>query len=211
MGPFEIGNHFLISIAIGFGFGYILESSGFGDSRRLAAQFYLTEMRVLKVMFTAIVVAMVLVFTFSRLGLLDFSAVWVPPTYLGPGLLGGFLLGIGFIVGGFCPGTSMVASATGKLDGIFFVVGLMIGMFVFHDVADSFILFYQHSGAEGRLTLMDWSGLSTGVIVFGVVLMAVGAFSMATLAERVFGKAAQENSTPEKEAETSHAAQEAQS
>src|SRR3990172_2288232 len=107
---------------IGFAFGFTLEMSGFGNSRKLAAQFYFTEMTVLKVMFTAIVTAMVLLFGAVSLGLLDFGQVWVNPTYLSSGILGGLIMGVGFIVGGFCPTTSLAAAPPGKLDGIFFVV-----------------------------------------------------------------------------------------
>src|SRR5512147_3065694 len=82
---------------IGFAFGFTLEMSGFGNSRKLAAQFYFTEMTVLKVMFTAIVTAMVLTFGAVGLGLLDFSQVWVNPTYLATGIVGGLIMGVGFI------------------------------------------------------------------------------------------------------------------
>ena len=73
MAPFDlvailgVTGSYLVYLGIGFGFGFILESSGFGDSRKLAAQFYFRELRVLKVMFTAIVVAMLLVFWASAL------------------------------------------------------------------------------------------------------------------------------------------------
>jgi uncharacterized membrane protein len=96
---------------IGFGFGFVLESSGFGNSKKLAAQFYFRDMTVLKVMFGAIVTAMVLIFTMVGLGVLDFNQLWVNPTYLWSGIVGGLIMGVGFIVGGFCPGTSLVAMA----------------------------------------------------------------------------------------------------
>ena len=86
---------------IGFAFGYVLEMSGFGNSRKLAAQFYFKELTVLKVMFGAIVVAMVLLFGAVGLGLLDFGQVWVNPTYLASGVVGGLIMGVGFIVGGY--------------------------------------------------------------------------------------------------------------
>ncbi len=95
-----------------------LESAGFGNSKLLAAQFYFKDMRVFKVMFTAIIVAMTLIFLSSALGLLDYNLIWVPPTYLWPGIVGGLIMGVGFIIGGFCPGTSLVGLATGKLDAI---------------------------------------------------------------------------------------------
>ena len=92
MAPFDLAGMFgdsgayLVYLAIGFCFGFILESSGFGDSRKLAAQFYFSELRVLKVMFTAIVVAMLLVFWASALGLLDYNELMVKHTWLWPGI-----------------------------------------------------------------------------------------------------------------------------
>ena len=65
----------VVSLLIGLCFGFVLESSGFGDSRRLAAQFYFTEMRVLKVMFTAIVVCMLGLVWIWSMGLLDFDRI----------------------------------------------------------------------------------------------------------------------------------------
>ena len=97
---------YLVFGLIGFGFGFVLEISGFGNSKKLAAQFYFKDLTVLKVMFTAIVTAMVLLFLSVGLGILDFNLVWVNPTYLWPGIVGGLIMGVGFIVGGFCPGTS---------------------------------------------------------------------------------------------------------
>ena len=100
----------LLGLTSGVGFGVVLELSGFGDSRRLSAQFYLRDMTVIKVMFTGIVVAAVLIHLASAFQLLDMSKVWINPTYLVPGIVGGLIMGVGFIVGGFCPGTSLVAA-----------------------------------------------------------------------------------------------------
>jgi len=92
---------YAIYLLIGFSFGYVLEIAGFGYSPKLAAQFYFKDMTVLKVMFTAIIVAMVGIFMASALGLLDYNLLWVNPTYLWPGIIGGLIMGVGFIVGGF--------------------------------------------------------------------------------------------------------------
>ncbi len=118
---------YLLFAVIGFGFGFVLELSGFGNSKKLAAQFYFKDMTVLKVMFTAIVTAMVLIFLMVGLGILDFSQLWVNPTYLWPGIVGGLIMGVGFVIGGFCPGTSLVAASTFKVDGLFFVLGGLFG------------------------------------------------------------------------------------
>ena len=39
----------------------------------------------------------------------------------------GILFGIGMALGGYCPGTAAAAVATGKIDGIFFIVGFLAG------------------------------------------------------------------------------------
>lgn len=177
-----------ITLVTGFFFGLVLERAGFGDSRNLAAQFYLYDMRVLKVMFTAIVTAMVLIFAAAALGLVDFGRVWVPPTHLWPAVLGGFVLGVGFIIGGYCPGTSLVAASTLKLDGMIYAAGVLFGLFVFGETVPAYWSFFTRSGELGRLTLFDWLDVDAGVVVLGVVLMAVGAFWFAEFAERLFAR-----------------------
>jgi rhodanese-related sulfurtransferase len=177
---------FLIFGLIGFAFGLTLEISGFGNSKKLAAQFYFKDMTVLKVMFTAIVVAMVLLFSAIAVGLLDYSAIWVNPTYLWPGIVGGLIMGVGFIIGGFCPGTSLVAAATAKLDGLWFVLGGLLGIFLFGETEKYFDEWWNNS-YYGRLTLMDVFGLPAGVVVVGVVVMALFMFWGAEQLERRFG------------------------
>jgi len=172
---------------IGFGFGYALEISGFAISSKLAAQFYFKDMTVLKVMFTAIVVAMVLIFGATALGLLDYNLIWVNPTYLWPGIVGGLIMGVGFIVGGFCPGTSLVALSTFKLDGLFFTLGGLFGIFLFGETVEYFDEFW-HSSYMGRFTLPELFNTSYGVVIVGVVLMALFMFWGAEQLEHIFGK-----------------------
>ena len=173
---------------IGFAFGYTLEMSGFGDSRKLAAQFYLTELTVLKVMFTAIVTAMVLLFGAAGLGILNFNQVWVNPTYLWSGLLGGLIMGVGFIVGGFCPTTSLASASTGKIDGMLFMLGGFVGAFLFGETEPLFTHWYNNAGYYGRLTLDQVFHLPVGVVVLLVVLMALIMFWGAEQLERIVGK-----------------------
>ena len=79
----------------------------------------------MKVMFSALIVAMLGVFWLSRFGLLDLRAVYVPLTYLWPQLFGGLLFGAGLVVAGLCPGTACVAAATGRIDGVFVLLGFL--------------------------------------------------------------------------------------
>jgi len=189
MAPFDLTgiagtfSYALVFGAIGFGFGAVLEATGFGDTRKLAAQFYLRDLTVLKTMFTGIVVAAVLVFGATSLGLLDMSRVWVNPTFLWPGIVGGLVMGVGFVVGGFCPGTSLVAAATGKIDGMVFVAGALVGVGLFGETVGAYEPFFL-SGSMGRFTIPDWLGLSTGTVLVLVVAMALFMFWGAELIER---------------------------
>ncbi|MCH5373790.1 MAG: YeeE/YedE family protein, partial [Planctomycetes bacterium] len=162
----------------------------------LAAQFYLTDMRVLKVMFTAIVTAMLLTFATSSVGLLDFGRIWVPPTYFWPGVIGGLILGVGFIVGGYCPGTSLVSMATLKVDGLLFASGVFGGLFLFAQSMPWCWTFWNTAGSAGRLTLADWLGVDAGLLVIGVLLMAVAAFWFAERVERFMRRVDVDTPTP---------------
>jgi phage pi2 protein 07 len=177
---------YLVYLLIGILFGVALETAGFGNSKKLAAQFYFKDLTVFKVMFTAIIVACTLIFLSSAMGLLDYNLVWVPPTYLWPGIVGGLIMGAGFIVGGFCPGTSLVAMATGKIDGVFFVLGVLTGIFLFGETVSSFAVFFN-SSYMGRLTLPDLFGVSYGLVVVAVVVMALAMFWGAEKVENAIG------------------------
>jgi rhodanese-related sulfurtransferase len=173
---------YVVYALIGIAFGFTLESAGFGNSKLLAAQFYFKDMRVFKVMFTAIIVAMTLVFLASGLGLLDYNLVWVPPTYLWPGIVGGLIMGVGFIIGGFCPGTSLVGMATGKLDAIMFVAGVLFGILMFGETVGNFAVFFE-SSYMGRFTLPELFGASYGSVVIIIVIVALALFVVAEKVE----------------------------
>jgi len=195
MAPFDLvalfgtTGSYLVYVAIGFAFGFILESSGFGDARLLAAQFYFRELRVLKVMFTAITVAMILIFWSTALGWLDYDEIWVKPTYLWPGIAGGLIMGVGFILGGYCPGTSLVSVATLKLDGAFFLLGIIVGVTLFGETAGLISTFWN-SGYLGIFTLPELLHLETGVVVLLVVCLALVMFAgFEWIRRKIYGKA----------------------
>ena len=149
-------------------------------------------MAVFKVMFTAIVTAMLGIFYLGWLGVLDLNLLYLPDTNLWPQIVGGLVLGFGFVIGGYCPGTSMVAIATGKIDALFFVGGVLFGVFAIGEAFPLVRGFYE-SGNFGRLTLPEVFHVSYGVVVFLVVLMALGGFVLAEWAERRFGGAGAKN------------------
>lgn len=173
----------IIAFVIGIGFGFFLERAGFGNGNKLAMQFYFRDMAVLKVMFTAIVTAMLGVYFLSVMGVVDLSLVYLVPTNILPQIIGGLLLGFGFVIGGYCPGTSCVSAATGKKDGIIYLLGVIAGIFVFGEIYPLVKGLYNAT-PMGQITIAQWSNIPYGIIVFAVVLMAIGGFVAAEWAEK---------------------------
>lgn len=178
-----LGASLAVALILGAGFGFALERAGLGSALRLVGQFYGRDLRVLKVMFSALLVAMLGVFWLSRFGLLELSALYVPPTYLGPQLAGGVLFGAGLLVAGLCPGTACVSAATGRIDGVFVLFGIVAGMLATGLLLGRWSAFYV-SSARGAWTLPELLGLPYGVVVCVVVLVALVAFAVAERIER---------------------------
>jgi len=177
----------VIAFIIGIGFGFFLERGGFGSARLLAAQFYFTDMRVFKVMFTAIVTAMIGVFYLSWIGWLDISLIYYGNTYLLAQIFGGLILGIGVVIGGYCPGTSAVSIATGRIDGIVYALGGFFGIFIFGEVypmIDGFV----NGNYMGLINIPQLLNINYGIILFIVILLAIGGFTAAEWGEKVMAK-----------------------
>ena len=174
-----------LAVLIGIGMGFFLERAGFGSAKKLAGQFYLHDMTVFKVMFTAIVTAMTGIYLLSSTGFLDLGQVSMVGTFVWPQVIGGLILGVGFVVGGYCPGTSAVACATGKLDAMVFAGGIITGMFVFGELYP-FLQGFVDSSPLGKQTLYGYFNIPYGVVVLFVIAMALGGFWGATILEKKF-------------------------
>ncbi len=182
---------FILAFVIGIAFGFVLERAGFGNSRKLSAEFYFRDMSVLKVMFMAIITAMTGLYFLSRIGFVDLSMVYLVPTFVIPQLVGGLLLGIGFVIGGYCPGTSCVATATGRIDGLFYVLGGLAGLAGFAEIYPS-LQGFLHMTSMGQITLAKLFNVPYGLLVFAVVVIAIGAFLAAEWAESKVGGVVQD-------------------
>jgi hypothetical protein len=183
--PFIISNEFNLIIALiaGIGFGFVLEQAGFSSTKKLVGLFYGYDFTVLKVFFTAGVTAMIGVLLFGQLGLLDLSQIYINPTFLQSALVGGAIMGLGFIIGGFCPGTSVCAASIGKLDGLAFVFGSGLGVLAFAEGYPMFEKIYL-AEAWGPVLINEKLGMSK--IVFGFLLTAIAfiAFLLTRLIEK---------------------------
>lgn len=184
----------LTAIVLGFLFGFSLERAGFGSPRKLAGQFYLNDMTVFKVMFTAILVAMVGLYGLAGMGWVDLSLLWINPTFMWAQLVGGFVLGVGFIMSGLCPGTSVVSMASGRWDAVVTFLGLFAGTFLFAvamDLVPGLAVLYE-AGSMGVSVLPELMGVPPLAFALGVVVVAGLAFWGAETVEARF----QERSGP---------------
>lgn len=175
--PFFISEEFSLIIAffLGIGFGFILEQAGFSSTKKLVGLFYGYDFTVLRVFFTAGITAMGGVLLMGHYGVLDLDIIYVNPTFLKSALIGGAIMGAGFIIGGFCPGTSICALAIGKLDALAFVFGAILGVWGF---IESFPLLEELYKANnmGQIRISDYFGISNIAFGFIMTLIAIAAF-----------------------------------
>lgn len=172
---FDHTTELLVALVVGVGFGFTLERAGFGRADNLASIFYGRDFRVMRVMFTAIVTAMLGLYFLDLLGILPLYSIGILETFWLPQLVGGLVLGAGFIIGGYCPGTSLVGTASGKIDALLFVFGLFGGSLAFVLGGATFVP-WQNATPMGRVLLHEAFGVPSAVMVFGVVLFAIGCF-----------------------------------
>lgn len=179
----------ILAFPVGILFGFFLERAGFASARKLTAVFYLTDMAVLKAIFTAIITAMLGLMYLRHLGLIRWSEVNIEPTFIWPQIMGGLLFGVGFVLGGYCPGTCVVAAVSGKLDAIAFIAGIIFGLGIFAVGYPVFQHFYL-SGSMGVRTLPTALHLRHGILAFIVVAAAIAAFWGAEKLETRFARKA---------------------
>lgn len=169
------------ALASGILFGYVLEQAGFGSPCKLTAQFRLTDWSVFKVMFTAIVVASVGILLLQINNTFGSAGFYVPQAFIGATVVGGALIGAGFAVGGYCPGTSVVGAMSGRIDGFIFAFGMVAGIWLFSSVFDSgWMQAILNSGKVAAKTLPQLLGVSPWVVVITMIAMAAGGFALGT-------------------------------
>lgn len=182
------GVNTLLAVLIGMLFGYALQRSGFTNSKKIAGAFYMKDVDVPVVMFTAIITASIGLFGLSLLGLIDLGKFYFLPSYLLPMVVGGLIFGVGMAMGGFCPGTSIAAMVTGKIDAMVFVGGFLLGSLLFGDLYPLWDKFYN-SDANGVWRIDQLFNINLGLAILLVTLVAVfGSIGMRKLQYKFWGK-----------------------
>jgi hypothetical protein len=193
MGPYiplhNVSNelNLLIAFIIGLGFGIALEQAGFSSSRKLAGMFYGYDVTVIKVFFTAAITGMLGLIFLNYLNLIDLDIVYVNQYYVYSAIVGGVIMGAGFIIGGFCPGTSFSAAAIGKIDAMWFIGGSILGIFVFAETYPWWEKLYM-AKYLGDIKISDVLGMQDGIFAIILIVVAAIMFWIGELAEKKFGR-----------------------
>ena len=177
----------LIALLIGIGFGFSLEQAGFSSSRKLVGMFYGYDTTVIKVFFTAAIVALAGSQFLSYFGLLNLNQVFVNEYYVYASIVGGIIMGAGFIMGGFCPGTGLSALSIGKIDAMVFVLGGLTGAFLFAETYP-YIQNLANGSYKGAVKIDEALGIPTGIFIFLLIIAALAMFWIGELAEKRFAR-----------------------
>lgn len=177
LGSFNETGLILIAIAAGMAFGYILVSVGMGNPRKISAVFYGEDWSVMKIMFSAVVTAMLLTYSAYYMGFIDINLVQLANVNMTAVIVGGLIFGVGMAIGGYCPGTSLAAAVTRKTDALIFIGGFMVGVWLYA-VNYSWIATHLFSENLGKLTLSDIFKIPYGIIVLVVVFIALATFAL---------------------------------
>jgi len=172
LAPNEIiseNTNFLLAFFIGIAFGWVLESSGFSSSRKLAGIFYGYDAVVLKVFFTGAITAMLGLLFMSLFGWIDLDLVYVNPTYLTSAI--------------FC------GAAIGKIDAMVFIGGLFIGVYGFAFTYPWWEKMYM-AKYLGEPKISTTLGMSDGMFGLLLIIAALGMFFVAEWAEKKFPREA---------------------
>lgn len=146
----------LLAVLIGGAFGVVLDRIGAANPTLIGKMLNLTNLHLMKTILLAIGTGSVLMFAGQMIGLVEVGHMSVKTAYLGV-IIGGVMLGIGWAASGFCPGTGVVAAASGRKDAMFFIAGGLMG-------AAAYMVTYPSWKASGLL-----DGLAGGKVTIGTI------------------------------------------
>lgn len=128
----------LLAIFLGTLFGFVLQKNGVSSTENLNNMLTLKDFSTMKKILTGIGLSSFMAFLALQVGLLDASNFSVKAMNLGV-IVGGAIFGLGWGIANYCPGTAVVALGEGKKDALYFVLGGLLGAFVFMLAYDSLV------------------------------------------------------------------------
>lgn len=122
-----------VALFSGLIFGFLLQKGGVGRFDTIVGQLLLKDFTVMKVIFTAILVGSIGIYSLNAFGALP--AFHLSKTSLLMSAAGGGLFGVGMSVLGFCPGTAFAALANGSKDMVFGLLGMLVGSALYNEIS----------------------------------------------------------------------------
>lgn len=120
----------ILAIILGAFFGFALQRVGANNPQNIINMLRLKDLHLMKAIFFAIGASSTLLFLLMGIGIIDAGHLSVKSSYIGV-IVGGGLLGLGFAVAGYCPGTSLTAIVDGRKDALFFTAGGLLGALIY--------------------------------------------------------------------------------
>jgi hypothetical protein len=165
----------LLPLILGLCFGFALNKAGLTRYTKIVNQFRLTDMAVLKFMMTALVVAMIGLYTLHGIGFIEFPTV--PATYIVGNLVGGLIFGVGMALAGFCPGTAVAGAGEGKVDYLVpGLLGFLVGAVVYGLTYDKIFPQISRLANYGNVTMPQLWNINPYLAVLVFTIMALVLF-----------------------------------
>lgn len=172
-----------VGLAIFFGglFGFVLQKVGATNSNNIIGMLRLQHFHLMKAIFFAIGISSLGLFTLIGIGALDVGNLSVKSSYIGV-IIGGTIFGIGWAMASFCPGTGIAALGTGSKKAIFYVLGGLVGAFIFmliYGFLENTFLFKE---LGGKITIAQTSKYASLLEIPGIVLAGILGLAFVALA-----------------------------
>ncbi len=144
----------LFGLLVGIAMGLLIQRVRASSPVVILQNLRLENLGIIKFMATTIAVGMITVYTLNLFipQALHFD---IKPTYFVGVLLGGLIFGVGFGLGGYCPGTCVVGIGEGRRDAWFALLGGIVGALVFTLVYESMIAPIVQLMDFGKITVQD--------------------------------------------------------
>ncbi|HHB75186.1 MAG TPA: hypothetical protein ENK84_01390 [Desulfobulbus sp.] len=162
-----------LSVLLGFIFGFVLQKIGAANPQKIINMLRLKDFHLMKAIFLGIALSSLGLFGLMAAGVVDPGHLSVKSSYVGV-IAGGILLGAGWALSGFCPGTGVVAAGSGRKDALFFILGGLAGAFLFTLSYASLKGTFLFNKLGGKVTLA-----ATGNEKFAALFPTVPAIALA--------------------------------
>lgn len=141
----------LWGLVLGTAFGFVLHRVGASQADNIINMLKWKDLRILHFMLLVIGISVIGISILGAMGIAHLSI----KEAIVPGLIvGGLLFGVGFAISGYCPGTSLIATAEGKKDALFTVIGGLVGA-LFYALIYPTIKAFVTGYTLGKVTLLD--------------------------------------------------------